>query len=388
MKTVLDISDLKNKKIILRVDFDVPLRRVSGQAVEIEETFRIEKQKPMIDYLVEHGAKIVMVAHISDPDASSFSELIPQLHILLGHETGFIKTIDDIPAYLENYPGPGLLENIRKFDGEKENSREFARKLSRGFDIYINNDFAVSHRNHASVSAITEFLPGYAGLLVQEEIAGLQKAIDSPKAGKIVVIGGAKAETKVPVIKNFVDKAELILLGGVVANDVLKEKGQDVGSSVVDENSKELLASLDINNPSLLIPEDFVVFEDKILDIGEKTIKKYADVVSKASMVIWNGPMGLFETPAFALGTNEVAKAIADSGAYKIVGGGDTITAIDKFGLLGKFDLSTSSGQAFVSTGGGAMLAFLAGEKLPGLEALEHKGHLCKDALCGGFVRN
>jgi len=217
-------------------------------------------------------------------------------------------------------------------------------------------------------------------------VTGLQKAVDAPKEGKLIIIGGAKAETKVPVIKNFIGRSDLILLGGVVANDVLKEKGQDMGSSVVDENSRELLAGLDINDPKLIVPEDFVVFDphtkrafaltaqnsndarygvgvdDKILDIGERTIRKYADAVSQASMVIWNGPMGLFENPSFATGTNELAKAIVASSAYKIVGGGDTISALDKLGIIGKFD--------FVSTGGGAMLAFLAGQRLPGLEAL------------------
>jgi len=363
MKTILDVADLKNKKVLLRVDFDVPLLRqgYGGQAVEIEEPFRIKKQKAMIDWLVERGAKVVMVAHLHEDD-SSFGELIPQLHLLLGKEVNFIQTIEEIPKYMDNYAGPALLDNIRKFDGEKENSRELAEKLSKGFDIYINNDFAVCHRAHTSVSAVAEFIPAYAGLLVQEEVVQLQKAIDSPKVGKVVIIGGAKAETKVPVVKNFVGKADLILLGGVVANDVLKERGQDMGSSVVDENSKELLAGLDINDPKLLVPEDFVVFDNKVLDIGEETIRKYADAVSRASVVIWNGPMGLFENPSFAMGTNELAKAIAASRAYKVIGGGDTISAIDKLGIIEKFD--------FVSTGGGAMLAFLAGQRLPGLEAL------------------
>jgi phosphoglycerate kinase len=361
MKTILDVADLKNKKVLLRVDFDVPLRRGSGQAVGIEEDFRIKKQKEMLDWLIKRGAKVLMVAHLR-LDSDSFADLIPQLHILSGYEIGFIKGIEDIEEYFDHYPGVGLLENIRRFDGEKENNKGFAEKLSKGFDIYVNNDFAVCHRAHSSVSAITGFLPSFAGLLVQEEITQLQKAIDAPRMGKVVIIGGAKAETKVPVVKNFISKAELILLGGVVANDVLKERGQDMGSSIVDENSKELLAGLDINDPKLLVPEDFVVFDNKILDIGEKTIKKYIDAISGASVVIWNGPMGLFENPSFAMGTNGLAKAIVNSSAYKIMGGGDTISAVDKLGFLDKFDL--------VSTGGGAMLAFLAGEKLPGLKAL------------------
>lgn len=356
MKTMLDIPDLKDKRILLRVDFDVPV----DDKGQIKESFRIKKQKEMLDYLVGKKAKVVIVAHISAAD--SFAGLVPQLHMLLGHEIEFVKTTGDIPAYLENYSVLGLLENIRNFSGEKENEEKFARELAAGFDIYINNAFAVSHRNHASVSAIAKLIPSYAGLLAQEEVVRLEKAIDAPKTGKVVVIGGAKAETKVPVIKNFMNKADLVLTGGVVANDILKEKGQDMGSSVVDENSKELLAGLDLDNPKLLIPEDFVVFDDKILDIGEKTIRRYVDAISRASMVIWNGPMGLFENPAFAMGTNELAITIANSAAYKIIGGGDTISAVNKLGLLDKF--------SFVSTGGGAMLAFLAGEKLPGLEAL------------------
>lgn len=366
MKIVQDIPDLKDKKILLRTDFDLPVRSSEGveAGVPIFESFRALKQKEMLDYLIEKGAKVVMIAHISASE--SFSDLIPQLHILLGHEIGFIKKIEDIAGYLEHYSGPALLENIRNFKGETENSEEFARSLANGFDLYINNSFAVCHRNHASVSAIAEFLSSYAGLLVQEEVAQLKKAIDAPKEGKVIIIGGAKAETKVPVIKNFMDKADFILTGGVVANDVLKEKGQDVGSSRVDENSKELLVGLNINDPKLFAPEDFIVFGNKILDIGEKTIKKYADMVGDASMVIWNGPMGLFENPTFAMGTNELAKAVANSNAYKIVGGGDTITAISKFKDV---DISKFN---FVSTGGGAMLAFLAGQRLPGLEALDY----------------
>ena len=380
MKTVLDIPDLKNKKVLLRVDFDMPVRSLGegGCATEITESFRIKKQKVMIDWLVERGAKVVMITHLHEDD-SSFSNLIPQLHILLGREVVFIKNIEDIEGHLANYPGVGLLDNIRNpavaGSGEKENDKGLALSLSKGFDIYINNNFAVCHRDHASVSAITEFLPSFAGLLVQEETVQLRKAIYASKLGKIIIIGGAKTETKVSVIKNFVDKAEKILLGGVVANDVLKEKGQDMGSSVVDENSKELLAGLDLDSSQLLIPEDFVVFDNKILDIGEKTIKRYADAIGGASMVIWNGPMGLFENSAFAMGTQKIAEAIVESKAYKIVGGGDTIAAIaavSKFKIFDKFSAEggSASGGNFVSTGGGAMLAFLAGEKLPGLEAL------------------
>ncbi len=366
MRTLREIMDLKDKKILLRVDFDVPI----GKDFVITEPFRILKQKSLIDYLISQGAKVVMIAHISAID--SFAELMPQLHILLGHEIGFIKKIEDIADYLQNYQGVGLLENIRQFNGETDNDEGLALSLSKGFDLYINNAFAVCHRNHASVSAITKLLPSYAGPLIEEETAKLSEAIGAPKEGKILIIGGAKATTKVPVIKNFLDKAEKIFLGGVVANDFLKAKGVDVKSSVVDDNYQELLAELDLNNPVLIAPKDFNIFENKILDIGAQTIQDYTAGIKDVKMIIWNGPMGVFEDERFSGGTKAIAEAIIGSNAFKIAGGGDTIAAINKFGLLDQFDASVRLSTGFISTGGGAMLDFLAGNKLPGLSALDY----------------
>ncbi|MBI2064356.1 MAG: phosphoglycerate kinase [Candidatus Yanofskybacteria bacterium] len=351
--------DLKDKKVLLRVDFDVPV----SDGGQIEETFRIKKQKETLDYLVGHGAKVVMVAHISDQSVGqSFATLIPQLHMFLDYEINFFKNVQDISSYLENYAGPALLDNIRQNEGEEKNDIEFAKQLAIGFDLYVNNDFAVCHRSHASVSAITKILPSYAGFLIEEEVAKLQDIIDSPKKGKLLIMGGAKASTKIPVIKNFLDKTDKILIGGIIANDILKAKGQDVGDSVVDENASELLTGLDLNNPQLVMPKDFNISDKKILDIGPEAIKEFSEIIKNSKMVIWNGPMGLFENDKFAEGTRAVAQAMTDSSANKIMGGGDTILAIDKFGLGDRFN--------FISTGGGAMLAFLAGEKLPGLEAL------------------
>ena len=369
MKTVRDIADLKDKKVLLRVDFDVPV----SDKDEIQESFRIKKQKEVLDYLVSHDAKVIMVAHISDKSVDdSFASLVPQLHLLLGYEINFIKTVLEIGAYLANYAGPALLENIRQNSREKENDPEFAKQLAVGFDIYVNNDFAVSHRNHASVSAVAGLLPSYAGFVVEEEVARLSEVINSPKEGKVIVIGGAKTETKVPVIKNFMGKAGRILIGGVVANDIMKERGTDIGASLADKNSKELLAGLDLASSVLVLPKDFVISENKILDIGQETEKEYADIINNASMIVWNGPMGMFEKLEFAHGTRAIAEAMITSKASKIIGGGDTISAVDSFGLLGKFSAEggSASGGNFVSTGGGAMLAFLAGEKLPGLEVL------------------
>ncbi|MBK5278493.1 MAG: phosphoglycerate kinase [Bacteroidia bacterium] len=356
MKTIRDITDLKDKKVLLRVDFNVPVTENN----QIDDTFRVKKQKEIIDYLISHGAKVIMTSHITT--VSSFADLIPQFHILLGLEINFIKSVADIGKYFQNYAGPALLENVRQNEGEEKNDPEFAKELAEGFDLYINNAFGECHRNYASVSAITKCLPSYAGPLLEQEIVQLSKVIEAPKEGKVVIMGGAKASTKVPVIKNLINLSEAILLGGVVANDVLKEKDQDMGSSVVDADSHELLAGLDLNDSRLVIPKDFIIFDNKILDIGDETMHFYLDIVSKAKTIIWNGPLGLFENPVFAKGTNEIAQAIVASSAFKVIGGGDTISAVDKIGLLDKFD--------FVSTGGGAMLAFLAGDKLPGLEAL------------------
>lgn len=355
MKTIKDIINLKNKKILLRADLDV----VVGKDGVIAESFRILKQKPLIDFLAEKGAKIVIIAHISAVD--SFAEMMPQLHILLGREIGFISQLQQL-EHLEQSEQIVLLDNIRKFEGEMKNSEELAQKLASGMDFYINNAFAVCHRKHASVSAITKFLPSYAGPLIEEEVAKLSEAIKAVKEGKILIIGGAKASTKVPVIKNFLDKAEKILLGGVVANDFLKVNGVDVKSSVVDNNYLELFAGLDLNSSVLLAPSDFNFSEEKILDIGPQAMTEYSKVIQTAKMIIWNGPMGVFEDERFAGGTKAVAEAIAASAAFKIAGGGDTIAAIKKFGLAEKFN--------FLSTGGGAMLEFLAGRRLPGLETL------------------
>ncbi len=356
MRTLRDIPDLKDKKVLLRVDFNVPVSE-NGQ---IDDAFRVKKQKEILDFLISHGAKVVMVSHITA--TPSFADLIPQFHILLGLEINFIKSFANIGEYLEHYAGPALLDNIRQNEGEEKNDSDFAKQLAQEFDLYINNAFGECHRDYASVSAITKFLSSYAGPLVEQEVAQLNKVIDAPKEGKVVIMGGAKASTKVPVIKNLIDKSEAILLGGVVANDVLKEKGQDMGSSVVDAEAHDLLVGLDLNDSRLVIPKDFIIFDNKILDIGDETMRHYMDIVSKATMIIWNGPLGLFENPVFAKGTNEIAQAIIESSAFKVIGGGDTISAVDKIGLLAKFD--------FVSTGGGAMLAFLAGDKLPGIEAL------------------
>lgn len=353
MKTLRDINSFKDKKALLRVDFDVPI--LSGK---ITEVFRIQKQKATIDHLIDGGAKVAMIAHISNID--SFEPVLTQIEEILGRKIVFIQKIEEL-RQLEN-GNLYLLDNIRKWPGEEKNDLKFGEDLASGFDLFVNNAFAVSHRKHASVSAVAKFLPAYAGFVIEEEVSGLSDAVSAPKKGKVIIMGGAKASTKIPVIKNFMDKAEKILLGGVIVNDILKAGGVYINDSVVDENSAELLADIDLTDPRLVIPDDFGKLNGKILDIGPNTTEVYKDFIRRATMVIWNGPLGLFEDDRFALGTNSVAEATALLKVPTIIGGGDTVAAVNKLGLLDKFSL--------VSTGGGAMLEFLAGKKLPGLEAL------------------
>ncbi len=358
MKTFQEAGDLNGRKVLLRTDFDVPVlnQEYGGQAYKIQEKFRIEKQKELIDHLLNQGAKVLMVAHISS--TPSFKNILSGLEEILGHKIEFFGNIENA-----NPEKLGLLENIRSFPGEELNDELLAKKLASGRDLYINNAFAVCHRNHASVSAITKLLPSFAGPIIEKEVCELQKVIDAPVEGKLIIMGGAKTSTKIPVIKNFMTKADVILLGGVIANDALVLRGYNVRSSVVDANFRELFEGIDINSEKIVMPEDFAVGEDKILDIGKQTIGAYKDFIAKAKLIIWNGPLGQFEIPTFAIGTKAIAKAIVESVAYKIIGGGDTIAAVDQAGLISSFD--------FVSTGGGAMLDFLAGKEMPGLKALE-----------------
>lgn len=356
MRIMPGISQLKNKKVLLRCDFDVPV--IEGK---ITEKFRIEKQRITIDFLLKQSA-VFIISHIKSID--SFKDILSELQKLLGHDIEIIENIGELNKVSHNLKQGKLylLENIRSWPGEEKNDELFAKQLADGFDLYINNAFAVCHRKHASVSAIAKFLPAYSGFLVEEEISQLDKLINLSSDGKIFIMGGAKASTKIPVIKNFLSKSGSILIGGVIANDILKAKGVDIGLSVSDENILELLEGLDITDKHLVMPVDYNIFENKIFDIGPRTIDEYVNIIEGAKVIIWNGPMGLFEDARFAKATNEIARAIIESKAFRVIGGGDTISAVNKLGLLDKFD--------FVSTGGGAMLEFLAGNRLPGLEAL------------------
>ena len=341
IKSLIDLTEkeLYGKKVLLRVDFNVSIEngKISG-------TYRIKAHKETIDYLISRGAVITLLSHITSVE--SFEPLVDQIKEILG---------------TKNF---SLFENIRKYNGEEVNDEEFAKELSKSFDIYVNDAFSVSHRNHASVVAITNFLPSYAGLLLTKEIENLKKVLELPKEGKTLILGGAKINTKFPVIKNFLDKAENILIGGAVANVFLKANGVDIKKSLTDNNFSEDAQNL-MKEKNLIIPSDYKVSNDMILDIGEKTADKFIETINKSKIVIWNGPLGKTEIPEFSYGSERIAMDIVNPNIFSLVGGGDTIAFLEKNRLLDKF--------SYVSTGGGAMLEFLAGKTLPCLAALGYK---------------
>lgn len=366
-------ADLKNKKVFLRVDFNVPVE--NG---EIKENYRIKANKGMIDFLISAGARVGLVSHID----GSFKSIAGNIGEVLGHKIAFEEDILDPKL---NSPLT-LFENIRRYEGEEINDSGFAEDLAKNFDIYINDAFSVSHRNHASLSTITKFLPSYAGFLLVKEVENLGRALNEPAEGKTIILGGAKISTKMPVVKNFLNKAEHILIGGALANAIFKFKGLKVGQSVVEDSEiNEILKETDWDSQKIFLPKDIVVSNDKsgkstpeitplqnvknnqsILDIGPETAKQFSEIIKNSRTIIFNGPLGLAEVEAFSMGTKLVLDSIVRSDAFSVVGGGDTLALVERLGLLDKF--------SYVSTGGGAMLEFLAGNKLPGLEALGYYG--------------
>jgi len=380
MRSIKNLENLKNKKILLRVDFNVP---VNGGV--LGDTYRIESHKETVSFLRENGGIVVLVSHRSSKEG--FEEILEQISGSFGEKPIFIKEIDEIPNIISGRESDVfLLDNIRKWPGEENNDENFAKKLASYFDIYVNDAFSVSHRNHASIAAVTKFLPSYAGFLLWKEVSNLERVINEPLEGKIIILGGAKTSTKIPVVKNFLDKAENILIAGALSNIIFKYKGINIGKSFVEDvDINDLLKGIDLDNSKIILPEDIVVSEDKsgksipeiipvqdldenqlILDIGPETIKKFSQFIKDAKMVIFNGPLGLAEVERFSMGTKIILNVMANSDAFTVIGGGDTLALIEKMNLLDKFD--------YVSTGGGAMLEFLSGNKLPGLEALGYYG--------------
>ncbi|MDO8743115.1 MAG: phosphoglycerate kinase [Candidatus Azambacteria bacterium] len=358
--TDLTEKELSGKKVLLRVDFNVPV--LDG---EISEYYRIKAVQETIEYLLNRNAIVAVLSHITA--IKSFEPIFVKIKETIGKDLKFLS--DCIGnAVKENLSkaNPGdifLLENVRQYDGEENNDEKFAEKLAEPFDIYVNDAFAASHRNHASIVSVTKFLPSYGGTLLMKELKNLKKVLELPKEGKTLILGGAKIDTKFPVIKNFIDKAENILIGGAIANVFLASRGIDIKKSLTDDNFLEDALDL-LKEKNIIIPDDYIISDDMILDIGEKTTDKFVEIINKSKLVIWNGPLGKAEIPEFSHSSEKIAKFIVDSGAFSVVGGGDTIAFLEDRGLINKFN--------YVSTGGGAMLEFFAGNKLPGLEALDY----------------
>ncbi len=369
-KTLKSLGNkVSGKRVLLRVDFNVPI--LNGV---IAEDFRIKKVLPTVLYLREKGAKTLIISHIENSETNSLEKVSEYLnrHFPVSFFNNLEEAESFLPAMKEGETA--LLENLRIYPGEKENSEEFSRKLSSLADIYVNDAFSVSHRKHASVVGVAGFLPSYAGFMFEEEVKNLSKAFN-PKHPFLFILGGAKFETKMPLLRKFLDLADSVFVGGALANDILKERGIEVGKSVISENvSLEGIA----DSKKLFIPADILIKNfagensvkdiksvsegDTIFDAGPESLRFLLELVKKAKFVVWNGPLGAYED-GFDEGTLKLAKGIAESKAVSIIGGGDTVAAISKLNISDKF--------TFVSTGGGAMLDFLANETLPGIQALE-----------------
>lgn len=389
-KTVRDL-DVAGKKVLVRVDFNVPL----NDKGEITDDTRITASLPTIQYLLEQKAAVILMAHLGRPKGQvkpelSLAPVAKHLGKLLGKKILFAPDcVGEAAQAAASKLKPGhilLLENMRFHKEEEKNDMEFAEKLASLADLYVNDGFGVSHRAHASVEGVTHFLPAAAGFLLEKEIQYVGQAVTNPLHPFVAIIGGAKVSDKIGVISNLLDKVDTLLIGGGMANTFLAAQGYKMGKSLVEEDkldlAKELLAKAKKNKVNMLLPTDLVMaaafapdaehVTEKVknlnqaymaLDIGAETSKAYAEALADAKMIVWNGPMGVFEMDAFCKGTEAVAKAVAKSRATSIVGGGDSVAAIEKLGLAKRI--------THISTGGGASLEYLEGKVLPGVAALD-----------------
>ena len=358
--------EVKDKRVLVRCDFNVPLdeegniaKRTLSSSLssfppepKILDDFRIKQTLPTIEYLIGKGAKVILMSHLGRPEGKVVEslKLTPIQNRLMEYldynppATYISKAPDCVGEEIEKWSRemqPGeilLLENLRFYKEEEGNNEGFARKLAKLGDIYINDAFSVCHRNHASIVGIPKYLPSGAGFLLEKEVKVLSQIIKNPKRPLVVIIGGSKVEDKAKVAERFFGIAKFLLLGNLIAKERIKEK----------------------KSKKIFLPAD----SKENLDIGEKTIKIFKEKIFQAKTIFWTGPLGKIEEKKYQKGTREIAKAIVDSGAFSVIGGGDTVEFINKIGLIEKFN--------HVSIGGGAMLAFLAGEKLPGLEILKN----------------
>ncbi|MFO3716324.1 phosphoglycerate kinase [Anaerococcus cruorum] len=396
-KQTLKDLDVKGKKVLVRVDFNVPLSKEDRS--RIADDSRIKAALPTIDYLLENGAKVILISHLGRPKGESNPEfsLKPVANWLAdkyGDKFEFLPADEVVNDEIKekvselNEGELALLENTRYVAGETKNDEEFAKELASLADLYINDAFGTSHRAHASNVGVASILPSAVGFLIEKEIDVMGKALENPEHPFVSILGGAKVSDKIGVIENLITKVDTILIGGGMAYTFLKAQGKEIGKSLLEEDKMdlalELLDRAKENGVEILLPEDVVIADDiapgveteivdidsipvdkEALDIGPKTAEKYAEKIKAAKTVVWNGPMGVFEIKEFSNGTNKVANALAEADATTIVGGGDSALAIEMADLKDKI--------THVSTGGGASLEFLEGKDLPGISAIEDK---------------
>jgi len=392
--SVTDLGDVKGKRVFVRVDFNVPL---SDGGKTVEDDTRIRAALPTIKHLVDAGARVILASHLGRPKdapdpALSLAAAANRLGELLGKDVKMAP--DCIGPEVEKMAGELadgdvlMLENVRFHKQEKKNDPEFAKSLASLGEVYVNDAFGSAHRAHASTEGATKFLsPAAAGFLLQKEIDSFEKALGDPAKPFVAVLGGAKVSDKIGVIENLLDKVDALLIGGAMAYTFLKAQGIGVGKSKTEDDkldlAKELLEQAKAKGVRMLLPEDHVIADDfkadansktvegaipdgwMGLDVGPKTSEAFAKEIAGAKTVVWNGPLGVFEMEPFAKGTFALAKVIAETDCVSVVGGGDSVSAINQSGLAEEF--------THISTGGGASLELLEGKALPGIEALTDK---------------
>ena len=391
-KTVKDI-DLKGKKVFVRCDFNVPM----DENQNITDNTRIVAALPTIKYLLEQNCKIILASHLGRPKGEvkpefSLKPVAKELSKLLGKDVIMANDVigEDATSKAENLKEGEimLLENVRFHREETDNDPEFAKKLASMAEIFVNDAFGTAHRAHTSTTGIADYIPGVAGFLIEKELKFLGNAINNPERPFVAILGGAKVSDKIGVIDSLLDKVDTLMIGGGMAYTFFKAQGYNVGNSLCEVEKTDLaleeMEKAKAKGVKLLLPIDTKIgkefkpdTESKTVawteipdewegfDIGEKTIEMFKKELQNAKTVIWNGPLGLFEFDQFAIGTNEIAKTLADLDATTIIGGGDSAAAVTKAGLADK--------MTHISTGGGASLEFLEGKKLPGIECLQDK---------------
>ena len=391
-KSVEDI-DVSGKKVIVRCDFNVP----QDETGRITDDKRIVAALPTIKYLLEHNAAVILCSHLGRPKGEfkmkySLAPVAERLSELLGKEVKLAKDVigeDAKKLASELKCGEAmLLENVRFHKEEEKNDPAFAKELASMAEIYVNDAFGTAHRAHASTAGIADYLPAVCGFLINKEISIMGKALANPVRPFVAILGGAKVSDKIGVINNLIEKCDTIIIGGGMSYTFMKAMGKEIGTSLCEDDkldlAKDLMAKAEAKGVNLLLPIDTVcadhfaadatpvVYEAGALpadmmglDIGPKTVELFSEAVKDAGTVVWNGPMGVFEFDAFAVGTKAMAKAIAESGAVSIIGGGDSAAAVEKLGFADK--------MSHISTGGGASLEFLEGLVLPGIACLEDK---------------